>query len=127
MPINFRVNDDIRIFTTIGDVEYHEGLNVLKEGLQGIKTSDPVLILFDIRLSRENRTHDEIHNIAQFVKPFISGKAKISLLVDHDLYYGLSRMFMSYVEEDAIEAQIFKDYDDAIAWLKKSINSNQLD
>ena len=118
MPINFHINDEIRIFTTIGDVEYQEGLNVLKEGLQGTKASETVLILFDIRQSREKRTHDEIRDIAQFLKPFISGKAKIALLVDRDLYYGLSRMFMSYVEEDAIEARVFKEYDDALSWLK---------
>jgi len=119
MPINYHVDDEIRIFTTIGDVEYEEGLNVLKEGLQGIKASDTALILFDIRQSRENRTHDEIHGMAQFLKPFIAGNAKISLLVDRDLYYGLSRMFMSYVEEDAIEAKVFKEYDDALLWLKQ--------
>ena len=119
MPINYKVADGVRIFTTIGDVDYHEGLNVLKEGLQGAEPPGPALILFDITRSKENRTHDEIRNIAQFVKPFVRGEAKISLLVDRDLYYGLSRMFASYVEEENIEAQVFKGYDDALTWLQQ--------
>jgi hypothetical protein len=117
MPMDFQIKNGIVVFTTVGELDYQEGINVLKEGLHSIKGSNPALILFDIRQSQENRTHDEILNISEFIKPFILEKAKIALLVEHDLYFGLSRMFASYVEEADIEAQVFKKYDDALSWL----------
>lgn len=117
MPINYQINNEVCIFTTVGDIDYHEGINVLKEGLERIKTFDPALILFDIRLSKENRSSDEIFEITKVIKSMVLSRLKIALLVDGDLYYGLSRMFSSYIEEADIRTNVFKQYDDALTWL----------
>lgn len=117
MPINFQNNDGIGIFTTVGDVDYGEGIDVLTHGLQSIQSADPLLVLFDLRQSREHRSAEEVSSIADIVKPYVSGTAKIALLAEADIYFGLSRIFSAYVEDTRITAQVFRDYDQALSWL----------
>ena len=119
MPIEFRVNDGIGVFTTIGNIDYQEGMTILKEGLEKIELLDRVLILFDLRQSQENRSPDEIREIAKFIKLRISKKVKIALVATHDFYYGLSSVFAAYVDHVGIDAQVFKNINDALSWLKQ--------
>lgn len=119
MPINFHTSNGVGVFTTIGDVDYLEGIEVLTHGLESIQSSDPLLVLFDLRQSLEHRSTEEVAGIADLVKPYVSGTAKIALLAEADLYFGLSRIFSVYVEDVKIAARVFREYDQALSWLTK--------
>ena len=119
MPIDFRIDDGIGIYTTVGDVDYQEGISVLNNGLDKLNALEPVLILFDIRKTGEHRTPEEIRDIAEIVRSYFSKKIKIALVAQSDLYYGLSRIFAAYVEDTGVAVQVFKKYDDSLAWLKQ--------
>lgn len=119
MPIDFRIDDGIGIYTTVGDVDYQEGISVLNDGLERLKALEPVLILFDIRKTGEHRTPEEIRDIAEIVRSYFSKKIKIALVAQTDLYYGLSRIFAAYVEDTTIEVHVYKVLEDAVSWLKQ--------
>ena len=119
VPITFHIDKNIGIFKTEGDVDYREGIKILQGGLQDIKSSiDFPLILFDIRKSKEDRDSDEIRGIAQILVDYFED-AKVALLVEGDLYFGLSRMFEAYMQPSNIQSRVFKNYDDALSWLKE--------
>lgn len=118
MPLSFHIDNSIGFFTTTGDLDYGEGIKILHEGLQEIRSNlkNP-LILFDIRKSKENRSSKEIYGIAEVIRGYFDN-AKIAMLVEGDLYYGLSRMLEAYIEPSNICTRVFKNYDAALTWLK---------
>ena len=119
MPIKFTLDDDkIGVFTTIGNVEYEDGMKVLHLGLDTInKECKNHLILFDIRQSEENRSGKEIKDMAETIKQQL-GSAKMAIVVDNDFYHGVSRMFIANSELLDMDSNVFRNPADAVSWLK---------
>ena len=44
--------------------------------------------------------------------------ARLALLVDTEVGYGLGRMFAALSEDSKIETRVFRDEDDALAWVR---------
>ncbi len=123
MPLYFDLNEGVGVFRTVGDVEFEEGLRVLEAGLEAIRSADGRnLVLFDIRQSTENRTHDELRGIAGVTQHQL-GKGQLALVVGSELYYGLSRVFAAYAERDGLMAEVFLDMDAALQWLRFGVAS----
>lgn len=71
-------------------------------------------------LSLEKLTTADVKKIAYLAKERRSNNAvsRSAIATCHDLEYGLSRMWMVYVADDAdVETRVFRDMKDAIAWM----------
>ena len=84
MPIHFKIEDKIGFFTTIGDVEYEEGFQVLMDGLERLKSESVNRVLFDIRQSRESRSPQEIRSVAETVSKNVKN-SKVAVVANRDL------------------------------------------
>jgi hypothetical protein len=118
VPISFAIRDGILCFETVGDVDFEEGLGVLTAGVAtylGRHAGRPRLA-FDLRRSTEDRDPKEIRAIAERLSRELTG-ARLALIVAKPLYYGLSRMFASYLEPSRFEPRVFEDSTEAFAWL----------
>ena len=116
MALHFKIENNLAIYTAIGDVEFHSGLEVLKAGLEEVIAHPDVNnVLFDLRDSEENRSVEEVKGIAQVVKSRLVN-AKLAVVAKKDIQYGFGRMFSLLIEDD-FEVYVFKDYDEAIDWL----------
>lgn len=118
MPVSFAIVDQQLEFTTIGDVEYESGFRTLHEGLKEYQgcACPRNRILFDISLSTESRSSNEIRAIARQIAVYFSD-VKIAVLVSSLMYYGLGRMFTAYAETKQIEVMVFKEEHAARQWL----------
>ena len=116
MPISFSIKDRIGTFTNIGDVEMAQGIAVLEEGLTQMAKSDltPVF-LFDLSQSTENRSVEELQLIAATIHERLPN-ACMALLVTTDVSFGLSRMFGTFASSLNMEASVFRDRDECMAW-----------
>ena len=124
MPVTFENQNNIGVFTTIGDVDFDSGIKVLEEGLLQIKSGEPPYkILFDLRESTENRTKEDMQGLADFVQAII-GPCAIALVAKDDLLKGMSRMFASYCELRGMQCQVFSMFDESYAWLNNFRTDN---
>jgi len=83
-------------------------------------------LLMDMSQSESfgQRTDDEIRSVAQFPAPWIEKIGnKCAVLVTSDLFYGLSRMGAVFAEAVGIDAQVFRNVDEALEWLGVSLDS----
>lgn len=80
-------------------------------------------VLWDIReadLSSFNFT--EVATIKELAGSFwgTAGKSKAALIVSRDVEYGLTRMYSTLLKNKTnSEVYIFRNYDEALAWIKK--------
>ena len=119
MPVTYQIADAVLTFTTVGDVDYADGLAVLTDGLSRYADSQPAIprVLFDLTLSTEDRSSDELQGIAQLVSRRLP-RARIALVVRSSLHFGLARVFAAFADEDASAINVFRDMAQAQAWLK---------
>jgi hypothetical protein len=118
MGLSFELRDGIGIFSSSGDVEYDEGMQVFRSGLEELARSEhaPARMLFDLLESTESRSQAELRAIVDVAKQHLPG-GRMALAAQSDLLFGLSRMFGIHAEQAGFEAAVFKSRDEAIAWL----------
>ena len=118
MPISYTMDDSALTFTTVGDVDFAEGLAVLNDGMCRYEQSKPaqIRVLFDLTQSTENRSGEELKYICHVVTQKLPG-ARIALVVRSDLLYGLSRMFSAMAYGKVSDSQVFRSMTEAQAWL----------
>lgn len=116
MPITFNLNREVAVITTIRDVDFGLGIEVLKHGLTELATHpvNPV-ILFDVQQTEEDRSTGEIRKIVDRIQEQTSG-AHVAILVASDLLYGMGRMFGSYAEGAGLNAMVFREGKCAWKW-----------
>jgi len=116
MPVSFTLSDGIGIFTTVGDVDFEEGLDILEKGMDAVhKSGQPHVLLFDFSQSAENRSAEELHTISMFIQERLP-RAHLAMVAQQDLYYGISRMFSSFAESLSLDSRAFRNRDEAIDW-----------
>lgn len=124
MPIIFDNQNNVGVFTTKGDVDFESGIKVLEDGLLQIKSGEPPYkILFDLRGSTENRSKEDMQDLADFVQAII-GPCAIALVAKDDLLKGMSRMFASYCELRGMQCQVFSKLEESYIWLKNFRTDN---
>ena len=74
--------------------------------------------LIDMRNATAGLNADDLLEIAETVKRARAiGRTRRALLVGNDLMFGLYRMFASFATGGATEYRVFRDEDQALAWL----------
>ncbi len=121
MSLTYELADGFLRYRVEGDVEYVEGMTVLRRGLDEVREKSagtPTAVLFDIRASEEARRAEELRGIAAVVAEYseeVGGRCAI--VSAPGLYYGISRMFAVFAEELGLEMEVFETVEDAEAWL----------
>jgi hypothetical protein len=122
MSLQYALTDEFLRYTVHGDVDFSEGLEVLKNGLTAAADAPhgaPWPVVFDIRESTERRRGDELKGIAEVLGQHRGVVAdRCAIVVSSPLYYELSRMFGTFTEEYGITMEIFGDLEAAEAWLR---------
>ncbi|MEM7363280.1 MAG: hypothetical protein AAF525_04610 [Pseudomonadota bacterium] len=127
MPIVFQLEREVAVFTTIGDVDFDEGILVLKDGVSELTALavNPV-ILFDVQQTEEDRSSGEMRTIVDALQEQVPG-VSIAVLVASDLHYGIARMFGSYAEGAGLNTMVFRDRQSAWEWCAEQRGSLQGD
>ncbi len=126
MPIRYEIEPRMLRFCTEGDVAYDETMHVLRDGLtrgeDAIRSGSaaPFDLLFDVRESLENRSAEELRQMADLVAErsgILSGRAAV--VASDVLHFGLGRMFGAYADARQIEVRVFYSLEEAESWLAR--------
>ncbi len=121
MPLDYDIRSGVIWFVTEGDVDYEDGLETLGTAIREAARRDADQrwdVIFDIRLSSEQRSADELRGIADFVaghKAVLSGRCAV--VAGDAFHFGLGRMFSAYSESNGVEALVARDVGSATSWL----------
>ena len=124
MQFNLNYHDAIFEVTTSGDAIL-QGYYDFTEALLEHEEWKPggLILLNHTELNTGPLTIDDVQAIAIISKQYSEqlGTAKVAILVDRDLDYGMTRMWQALVEShttsyDSVE--IFRNRNEAVAWLK---------
>ena len=119
MPISFTFDADLKcaISTYSGVVDDAEILAHARRLVSDAAIPDGVTSLLDFRAVTEFRvTTDCIHEVVATIQEhprFTKG----AFVADDDLVFGMSRMYQMLREGSPVEHRVFRDLDEALAWL----------
>ena len=121
---NLNYHDAIFEVTTSGDAILQGYYDFTTAVLEHEKWKPGGLMLLNhTELNTGPLTVDNVQAIADISKQYSEqlGKAKVALVVDRDLDYGMTRMWQVLVGSDTTShdsVKIFRNRDEAAAWLK---------
>ena len=123
MALSYEFDGQVLRFTSEGDFDFDEGLKVLHGGLDRAREVSReqgrrIPTLIDIRHSTEQRSSDELRQVAEAIgeaQDVLDSRLAIVVLAPH--LYGLSRMFAVFADWAGVEVRIFSDPDKATQWL----------
>ena len=120
MGLTYEAHYPVLTWTSVGDVDHAEGMEVVAASFETIRASGKAgwHILADLYRSDENRSSDELRTIAAAVgaqKGLLSGR--IGIVAARPLIRGTSRMFAAYMDDYGVEVRIFSNVEDGLAWL----------
>lgn len=125
MPITSCFTGETIEFHTVGDVDYAAGFEVLNRAIQEARTRTTLSgsahwhLLFDIRASTEQRSVEEVWDIARFIaihRAVLTGQCAIVALGER--YVMLTKAFGSFVEKADIRIGLFDSLETARSWLQ---------
>lgn len=64
------------------------------------------------------RPTDEIIRVAEYVGPYKDRVLRCAVLASSDVHFGLGRMGAVYSEAKGVVTSVFRDHDEALAWLR---------
>jgi hypothetical protein len=117
MSLSYRIEHGIVFTTASGEVTPEENHAFTQGWL-----SDPDLPV-PLRVCRDSRqitppTAKEIQNLASLNKNFrVPDSSRLAIVADRDAQYGMSRMYEALVDGSNYSVAVFRDLDDAVAWL----------
>lgn len=121
MPIHRAcLHKDLTIFTVIGEVTYEEAFDILRTFYAEHTTLN---VLWDVRQGTMTRlTYARIRKVAEYVGLVadVRSGGKTALVTAKELDYGIGRTLdmLAKIIEAPFSFRVFKDYDEAITWLK---------
>lgn len=120
MGVSFQLEEEILRFTTVGGVDYVEGIAVLQKGFaEAAGAGARRHVLFDIRESTENRSSEELRNIAEALSPFRDRMTGlVAIVVSKPVYFGTGRQFAVYADKYDITVNVFREVAEAEAWFR---------
>ena len=71
-------------------------------------------------VSLAQRTSSDIEGLSRFINSSGHGFDRSALVANRDLYYGLMRVAAAIGEAEGFEVQVFRDKNDALAWLQSN-------
>jgi hypothetical protein len=76
--------------------------------------------LWDVRDATSTLTSDEMEKLARAaLARDTGGSARVAIVTDVDVVYGLSRVFEVYRQSNDVEVRVFRDSEEAERWLEQ--------
>lgn len=121
MPMSYDIDAEGRMVRVRveGSPSYDELLACFAAYTQDPRFRPGMPILVDDRARTESPSAQEIRRMAHDSKaqPQPVEGSRCALLVASDLQFGLSRMYELMMEGGPMEVRVFRDEDEAVAWL----------
>ena len=74
--------------------------------------------LWDFQESSFNFSQSDVLDIAAYASTGDNRPAKVAMLVNEDLSFGVSRVYEVFRNTDLTETNVFRDKKEALAWLR---------
>jgi len=119
MGIHYEFHDNLAVFTYSGDFDMRTLVETWDQAIADPAFKAVTKVLVDGRMSELNMPTEQMELQAIYVaRTKRLRTAKWAVVAEiNSLAFGLSRMFQMFAEDDGLDIQVFKDYDEALAWL----------
>jgi hypothetical protein len=119
MPVTYRINHDIAEMTLDGDCPPDEVIQTFHKILDDPASPQRFMLLVDVRKSTSlaTRATQEIIRVAEYLGPFKDRVVRCAVLATENVHFGLSRLGAVYSETAGVMTSVFREKDEAIAWL----------
>ena len=120
MPVSYEFDHRIVAIRLTGRYNTADVRTALSAALEDPRSLDTIGLLFDVRGSRSlaGRTADEVRAMAQYIATHADRfHRRLALLADSDATFGLMRLGAVAVEQQGVEASVFRKLGDAEQWL----------
>jgi len=123
MPITITVDEEtgIAVGTGSGELTLDE-MKAAARDLWNTSGFGRKCVLWDVRRSLFNATPSEVRELADFARTGsrLEPGARMAFVAGGDLEFGLIRMFEVFREDDKVETYVFRDLEQAWAWLREA-------
>ena len=119
MPISYSFSDNILILSKEGKSTHQEFIDAFDNAMNDPSCPAGVELLIDGRNDELLPTTEEIRKSSSYFATFGDRLGKRALVASSDLLFGLGRMAEAIEGFQDKEMQVFKDYDEAMAWLSE--------
>jgi hypothetical protein len=119
MPATYRLLNDVVEISLVGNVPPEEVIQTFHEGLDDPATPSRFFVLLDVRESTSLATRPtaDIIRVAETLGPHKDRVARCAVIATENVHFGLSRLGAVYSETAGVMTSVFRDRDEAIAWL----------
>ncbi len=121
MAVTYRIVGDLLEMAFVGDYLPDDIPRQFLAALNDPACPKRVALFVDVTRSTSlaARSSEDIKRVAEFLGPYsdrIGGRCAV--LATEDIHFGLSRMGSVYSAGVGVETRVFRDRDEALAWLK---------
>ena len=121
MSISLRFDaGGIAHLTVEGEIALDEAIDSMRELYEETRYTEPTRLLWDLRAARFTLSNTEIEMFADFIRTNrTQGRGRAAVVATEDLSFGLSQMYGLKTYDIPVDVEAFRDFDDAINWLKE--------
>ena len=119
MPATYHVQGDVVEMSLVGDCPPDEVIQTFHEALEDPATPSRFVLLLDVRKSTSlaTRSTADIIRVAEHLGPHKDRVTRCGVLATENVHFGLSRLGAVYSETAGVMTSVFRDRDEALAWL----------
>lgn len=119
MSASYRLQEDVVTVTVEGVTAPDAVIKCFHEALDDETVPDEFFLLVDVRKSTSlaTRPTQDIIRVAEYIGPFQDRIKRCAVLATEKVHFGLSRLGAVYSETAGVMTSVFRDEDEAIAWL----------
>ncbi|HET6349666.1 MAG TPA: hypothetical protein VFH88_11345 [Candidatus Krumholzibacteria bacterium] len=120
MPVTYRIDGDLVELTWKDVCPPDEVFETFHQALEDPELPDEFVLLADVRgsTSLASRPTAEIIRVAEYLGPFRDRVKRCAVLASEDIHFGLGRLGAVYSETAGVMTSVFRDRDEALAWLR---------
>lgn len=125
MPVHYSFHGDLLKIELVGQYQPDDVITAFMNAMNDPKCPNPAALLLDVRQSETlaSAAVADIRRVAEYVGPFAARVGgRVAVVASSDVHFGLSRLGSVYSEGVGVEAQVFRDVESAVAWLKTAPN-----
>ena len=120
MPFTVSIDSATGTSIVVGKAEL-----TVPEILEGIKSNCEMpgftgaRSLWDLRDASFSLSREEVRSLAEFAGrgSTLRPPARLAFVASRNLEFGLLRMFEAFREQEGVEIEVFRDYEEALKWV----------
>jgi len=119
MPVSYVLNGSLLRLDLEGQYEPRDIIEQFLAGLADPECPRKIALLLDTTRSEslETRSPSEIRGVAEFLEPYVKRIGRCAVVAQSDVHFGMGRMGTAYSENVGVVARVFREPEEALAWL----------